>query len=373
MGNNKQTARPLILLSFPVLVGLLVGGCHADRALEREPSKERKVKCEGRKYFINKICEDELKYLDWARDYPDYPRIQDLTTEVLRKVTRETKDVDKAAALFYQRVISEPQNLKFIEYLDKKQNVLEKKVPDYSGRKILFAVAPGMFYKDNPNVGADGRSVRKLATEIGLLEDVIPVLQTGTIEENGGIICDYVEKRTDVKGIILASASKGSSDIKKALHLCGSKPFFSKVRGWFNLGGINKGTRVVTEMNDTCRYRMEARSYFCWYGYNYDGILSIRYGPDSPMNFPLELPPSMLVINVIPVPMFRFVTPRARPFYEYLIYYGPNDGMSLLGDVYIPGDNVITYASWRNDHYFRFPVYKYRMMAVIIYMLEHQF
>ena len=162
--------------------------------------------------------------------------------------------------------------------------------------------------------------------------------------------------------------SKGSGDVKRAIQKCGDKPFFKKVLGWYNVGGLQKGSLLVNDINDTCVYKAEARSYFCWNGYNWDGLQSLEVGPGTALDSDLKFPEHMIVINVIAVPLFRHVSNRARPFYEYLIRYGPNDGLTLLAESYLEG--AITYPSWRNDHYFRWPIYKYRMMAFMTYMVE---
>jgi len=335
------------------------------------PQEQIKVKCETNAYLQKGLCEDEVSYLDWAKAQKEYPKLEDLTREVLQKITIETKDVDKAAALYYLRVIQQPQNREFVEYLDRMEKILAKSKPDFSKKKILLALAPGMFYRDNPGVGADGKDLRDMATEIGLSQAIIPVEQTGTIEKNGQIICAFVKAQTDVNGIILASLSKGSGDVKRAIQLCGKEPYFAKVRAWYNIVGINKGSRLITDIDDTWRYKMEARSYFCWNGYDWQGFLSLRAGKDAPLETELVLPEKMLVMNVVAVPLFRFVTDRARPFYEYLIRYGPNDGMTLLADSAIPGG--VTYVSWRNDHYFRFPIYRPRMHSFLVYIVERKF
>ena len=158
------------------------------------------------------ICEDEKEYLDWAASYPKYRKLTDLTRDVLYNIMKETGDIDKAAAVFYHRAITEPTNRKFIEYIYTKQNEFMRKIPDYSSKKLIFAIAPGMFYKDNKEVDADGKLIRAIVKQLGLAEAVIPTDQTGTVDNNGKIICDFIKSQTEVKGIIIGSASKGSGD-----------------------------------------------------------------------------------------------------------------------------------------------------------------
>ncbi|GBF49693.1 hypothetical protein LPTSP4_12090 [Leptospira ryugenii] len=342
-----------------------------DRKLEVSDQQSRLVKCDIKAYEFDGLCEDEKEYLDWAAKVKEFPNLKSLTRDVLADLTKQTLDVDKTSALFYLRTVQEKRNLQFIQFLKKKEVELKKKLPNYSEKKIVLAMVPGMFYKDNPAVGADGKKIRDIALELGIQEEIVAVDQTGTIQENAKFICEYVKNKTDVNGIIFASVSKGSADIKKAIQLCGKESYFEKVKGWYNIGGLNKGTLLVDKIESNWRYRWEAKSYFFFKGYNYEGFKSMNRDPGGPLDFELEIPKQMLIINVIAVPQFRQVTKRAYPFYEAMIPNGPNDGMTLLADAYI--DGAITYPSWRNDHYFQWPILHARMQAFFVYIVENQF
>lgn len=344
--------------------------CHLDRKLDKQ-SEQIQVKCIEVKYSIDNLCEDEKEFFNWAEQQKQYPKLEQLTEKVLYDLTQETLDVDKTAALFYLRAIQNTKTSQFIDYLDKKQIQLQSKKPDFSKKKILLAMVPGMFYEDNPEVGADGKVLRDIALEIGLKEEIVPVKQTGTLEENSNIICDFVKNKNDINGIIFASISKGSSDLKIAFKKCGKEEYFKKVRGWYNIGGLNKGSRLVQEIDGNWRYRLETKWYFWLRNYNYQGFLDLQAIENGPLDIELELNKEVLVINIIAVPTFRQVTKRAYPFYEYLIRFGPNDGMTLLSDSYM--SNAINYPSWRNDHYFQWPILHERMQAFLVYIVEKSF
>lgn len=341
-----------------------------DRKLDDPSQKIKKVECTTTSHYVDNLCEDEVAYLKWAEELKEYPRLADLNRDVLYGITQSTKDVDKAAAVFYSRVIREPQNKRFYEYLIRKEEQLVASTPDYSRLNVLLALVPGAFYEDNTGIGADGAKLRELVVKMGLKEDMIRVEQTGSVYRNAEIICDYLEKRDDVNAIILASVSKGSSDIKMAIKQCGDQEYFKKVVGWYNIGGINKGSVLVNALNDDWANKWEARTYFCLQGYDWEGVQTMRADQGSPLDFELELPDQILLINVVGVPTWRFVTNRARPYYEYLVRYGPNDGVSLLSDTYMPGG--ITWASWRNDHYFRWPISEQKMQAFVVYIIENR-
>lgn len=359
------------LRSFLLFISLIIlFSCTADRRLDNPTDKLKGFRCEGNDYYVDYICEDEKVYLDWAASYPKYRKLSDLTREVLFNIMQETGDIDKAAAVFYHRAITEPTNRKFIEFIYTKQNEFMRKLPDYSSKKLIFAIAPGMFYKDNKEVDADGKLIRAIVKQLGLAEAVIQTDQTGTVDGNGKIICDFIKSQTEVKGIIIGSASKGSGDFKKAIEFCGKEPYFAKVVGWFNFGGINKGSLVVNGMMDHWLYRWEGKFYFWLAGYNWEGLTSMRGGENAPLSNDLIVPKHMTVVNIVGVPTARLVTERGKPFYNYLAQFGPNEGLNLLSDSHMEG--IPLFPSWRNDHYFRVPMPEERIKAFIAYIVEKQ-
>lgn len=362
---RKLLGRQFIFLWLSFAMAALAS-CYTDRSLI-VTEETRKVSCLTHAYFVQNLCDDELEYLAWAENLKRYPAIADLTPEVLSTLTRETSDIDKTSALFYNRLLRDSTNHELFSFVEMKESELQqtKALPSYPDFTLI--AVPGMFYKDNPETGADGSGLRALAQKLHMKDGIFEIQQTGTVEANGRAICDYLSTTSHTK-IILAAASKGGSDIAYAMQLCGNSPEMKKVVGWLNIGGITKGSLLINHIDSTWRFRMEAKTYFCLNGYNYEGLKSIRKSADSPLNAPLVIPNSVTVVNIMGVPLFRTVTERAKPFYLQLAQYGPNDGISILTDVYMPGH--ANYASWRNDHYFRWPMSEEKMLSFLIYIAE---
>ncbi|MDZ4727966.1 MAG: hypothetical protein SH817_17555 [Leptospira sp.] len=359
--------------SFKFLAFLILFiSCHIDNKVEVKPVQG--VSCLKNKYYIENICEDEEKYIDLAATTKVFPKLSDMSRENLQKITEESGDTDLATAIFYHRAITDPLSKSFLDFVAKREREYITKYPFYESEKILFAFVPGMFYKDNPNLGTDGRRIRDIAAAMGLKETIVPIEQTGTIEENAKFICGYLKdlyEKKEVNGLILASLSKGSSDVKKSMEFCGKEPFYKIVKAWYNVGGLNKGTFAINAVLNTWRYRMEGQLYFWWKDYNWQGFTDMQGGEKSPVAGELQKPDHILLINIMGVPLARHVTERARPYYEEIKDRGPNDGLTLLADSYIPGN--ITYPLFKQDHYFSWPIYTQRIQAIFSYIIEKQF
>ncbi|GBF49703.1 hypothetical protein LPTSP4_12190 [Leptospira ryugenii] len=353
---------------------ILFNHCHIDKNVEINNKANQSVSCLKNKYYIENICEDEERYIDLAANTKQFPKLSDMTRENLKTIMETSGDIDLAASVFYHRAITDPLSKGFLDYVLRKENEYIKKYPVYDSEKILFAFVPGMFYKDNPNLGTDGKRIREIAAMLGLSETVVPIDQTGPIEENGKFICDYIKalsEKKEYEGVILASLSKGSSDVKMSLKLCGKEPFYKLVKAWYNVGGLNKGTYAINAVLNTWRYRMEGQFYFWTRNYNWKGFTDMQGGENSPVAFELDKPSHILLVNIMGVPLTRHVTERAKPFFDEVSQYGPSDGLTLLADSYIPGN--VTYPMFRQDHYFSWPLYTQRIQAIFSYMIERQF
>jgi len=290
-----------------------------------------------------------------------------MSRENLLATARQFLDIDRAAALFYNRMLRVPENHDFAEYLNRREKELLLTVPDYSSRNVVLAVVPGLFYRDAGPFPSDGRQIREAAGAMGLRNTLIQVDPSGSLEKNGQAICSYVNGEK-TSAVILFSIGKGSADVKKAIQLCGTDRYFSKVHAWYSVSGILRGSPVVSGIEDSCFYRNESRLYFCWNGYNKEGFSSLRQNSGEE---PFSLPAGLFAVSMVPLPLFRQVSERARPYYEYMIQFGPNDGMTLLADAVIPGSTV--FALWGKDHYSGMMMEKERMMAALAFFLEKEF
>lgn len=322
--------------------------------------------CTHNKYFIKDLCNDELKYLDWAESYQDYPSVKELTNEKLRLVSNKY-GIDEAAALLYSRILRDPKNLNLYQYIEKQKPLLEKKIPDLSQKNLSLVFIPGLFYEKNKEFDSEGFALRKLAESLGYKTKMIRIKQTGSVYENADIICTYLNQTTAEK-VIFTTLSKGASDLKIAISLCGKEPYFQKVVGWFNIVGLVKGSPLANSVEEHWYSSFFWRMYAKWNNYDYKGLLTIQTGPSTPLDIELNLPTQIKLINVLAIPIRRTVSERAMPYYDEMAVLGPNDGMGVLADMYVPYG--YTYASWRNDHYFFQPMSEQLILSLLIFMAE---
>lgn len=319
------------------------------------------------KFFINDICSDETEILETVsakkviRTFSLPELNQDRLTEISLNV-----GVDQAVALYYLSILKEADNKDLHKFIERKKKEIQKTgVPKYQQKYKIFYV-PGMFY-NSPMLQAQKESLHEMVDEFGYDFYFVPIEETGTIETNGSILCDSIQKEKSDLPILLVSTSKGGADVKTAIQICGSKEFFTKVKGWFNIGGIVKGSPMVNLVNESFRKKVEARIMFWYSGFNWQGFQSVSRDKQSTLYKDLELPYEMVVVNIVALPIERYISLRSAPYYQQLLHLGPNDGLALIGDSYIRGS--ITYGAWGNDHYFwnlREKVYLQSFLSFIV-------
>ncbi|BDA77737.1 hypothetical protein LPTSP3_g06670 [Leptospira kobayashii] len=352
------------ILSF-LLAGLAVSCSSAYRNI-KIPEPVFASECIHNAYFVNELCKDEKEYLDWANKFPAYPLITDLTRDRLSELARQY-GIDEAAALIYNRIITDPKNKALYNYLENQKTNKRSKQPDVTSKHLTLVFIPGMFYRSNKDFDSEGSNIRRLAEKIGYRTDIIRVNDTGTVQDNAIAICDYLEGPTPGK-LVMATLSKGASDLKTAFARCGKSPHFRKIIGWFNIVGLTKGTQIANFVKDNWTIKLYTRIYFWWKGYDYNGILSMQSGPSTSLDPELLVPNHIRLLNIMAVPIRRTVSEKAMPYYDLLAPYGPNDGIGLLADMYLPGGH--TWAYWRSDHYFFQPISDTTIISLLAFMAE---
>jgi hypothetical protein len=306
------------------------------------------------------IADDDGALLAQAAQDSHAPEWEYLDQAAVALLTSE-RGIDYTTAVLYDRLIRSRTHGPVIAQIERLRHE-PAQAPSLAG--MTCAVAPGAFYREFPHTGADGRILRDAAEQFGCRTTVIPTASTGALESNATAILDWLRANT-TRPVILASVSKGGSDVKAALARPGAAEAFQHVVAWVSVCGILDGSPMVNWLLHR-RVRLAFyRFLFRWRGYNFDVIRDLRYGPGAPLNGALRLPRRLEPIHVIGFPLSQHMTNRLTcTLRQRIAALGPNDGSILLADACRwPG---VVLPVWGADHYLR-PSWELRTLARAIF------
>jgi hypothetical protein len=213
----------------------------------------------------------------------------------------------------------------------------------------IIAIAPAALYREYRKSGADGKRLRDAAEAAGLRAETIPLEPTGGLETNARILLRWL-RGAPHPNIVIASLSKGSSDVKKAIAL--DPAAFRNVSVWVSVGGLLDGTPLARWLLSNERFPLAFRSVNRIRGVSFRFLEDVDRRPGGPLDFPLALPGHLRLVHLLGFPLIEHATNwLSRLFYRRLAPQGPNDGFMLLDDLHHwPG---LVYPLWGADHYFR--------------------
>ncbi|HVT57030.1 MAG TPA: hypothetical protein VHR45_01405 [Thermoanaerobaculia bacterium] len=254
--------------------------------------------------------------------------------------------IDSATTLFYRSVLESPVHGPFIRRV---AEICKRPAPAAWSRQATLALVPAAHYRENPGSGADGRLLREQAERLGCATEIIPIASTGTVRQNGRIICDWLAQRPSLP-LVLASLSKGGADVKMALAEADAAGAFSRVAVWLNLCGTLTGTPLAEWLLSQERGAVLTRFYYRLRGQSLSFLGDLRYGAGSPLDFELRLPPHLRLINIVGFPLREHLAHGiSRRSHRRLSALGPNDASLVLADVCaLPG---LVFPIWGADHY----------------------
>jgi hypothetical protein len=271
--------------------------------------------------------------------------VADLDEEVLRDLS-ENKGVDFATAWLFQTICSSAGNASFVNRMNE---ILEDTAASAGSMRGTFVVAPGAFYREHPETGADGRRLCNLAGVLGCRTHVISTHSTGCAAANGRIICDWLLNHPE-RNTILCSLSKGGADVKMALAEHDAPEVFRNVVAWINVGGITSGSPMATWLLERPWLTRLYQLLFWCRGQDFAFVREMQRGFGSALDFDVVPPRHMRILHVLAFPLARHVAKRpTRCWHRRLSRYGPNDGATILADsCRIPG---LIFPVWGADHY----------------------
>ena len=257
------------------------------------------------------------------------------------------ESLDEATERLYRLVCDSHPHREFIATIES----LMREAASAPPPDATLVIVPAAFYRENPRSGADGHIVRAQAQALGWKVETIPLASDGSTLANARTICDWLAAR-GAERLVLASLSKGGSDLKVALAQPGAARAFERVACWINLCGILDGTPLSEWL---LSWQVEAalsRLYYRMLGISVDFMRDLRREPSGPLDFDLRLPAHMRLISIVGFPLRKHMTSGlARRCYDRVAAHGPNDGVIVLRDVCAqPG---LIYPIWGADHLLR--------------------
>ena len=220
---------------------------------------------------------------------------------------------------------------------------------DHIDGNLKVIVVPGLLYREYPGSGADGRMLIEAARQLGWDYEVISTASTGRLVENAEVLLRYLENNSD-RPLVLASISKGGSEIAAAMQLDPLGQRFASVVGWVDVCGIIHGSPVIDLISRQRLRMLGFRALFAVRRWSFASVLDMRY--DGMLAAGFEAPDHMNIVHAVGFPAEEdFTLGKLRSLHRQIGAMGPNDGVILLHDALrAPG---IVYPVRGADHYMR--------------------
>ncbi len=217
--------------------------------------------------------------------------------------------------------------------------------------KPRLVLIPSMFYREYPDVGGNGAHFLQIARSAGFEVEMIETLSRGPIDQNVRTITREITSRMKQwsEPVWFFTLSRSGMELRMAIQ--SAPDLFSGRRwGWINASGLPYGNSLADQELSTPLRRLR------WWliGKKIDfpsahlramGEVAARKLGD------FTLPPSIRVINVVPVPLPAHISTSLIGKYKKICKFGPSDGMTTShASVIEPGEHL---PIWGADHYLR--------------------
>jgi hypothetical protein len=258
--------------------------------------------------------------------------------------------VDFAALYFADQIAHAPVNRRFRIALDHAYNYTRKALPQDRVKLPATAadyevlVVPIYLYKRLIGSGADLAAPRAALKKVGLTCHFVETQDDGAIEANADLVAAAIRARMQSgRRLIVISASKSSPEV--ALALTRLEPAETRhVAAWINVAGVLQGTPLVGE-------RLFQELEFLVGEIDVAGKESLTTARGRQRFDSFHVPEHLLVVNYLGIPVTGSISFWGRRGFYSLRKHGPNDGISLLSDMIMPGG--VTLADLENDHFMR--------------------
>jgi hypothetical protein len=332
------------LLLLPACAGLPVDGRVGTQTVET------RVDSEAARYYLGTYLAGQRRdiALDERIDRVYHSANGSLPDRNELKHLSDDFSVDFAALYFADQIARIPANRRFRIAFDEAYDYVLKALPE--GRLKLPAAAAGYevlvvpiyLYKRLIGAGADLAAPRAALEKAGLTCHFVETQDDGAIEANADLVAAAIRSHAQSgRRLIIISASKSSPEVALALTRLG--PAQSRhVAAWINTAGVLQGTPLV---NGYLFRELE----FLVGDIDEAGKESLTPALSRQRFDSFRVPENVLVVNYVGIPLTGSISFWARRGFDSLKKYGPNDGISLLSDMILPGG--VTVADLGNDHF----------------------
>ncbi len=213
-------------------------------------------------------------------------------------------------------------------------------------RPLLLAIAPGAFYQQHPEVGANGRELLELSGLQPWDCELILSESLGTVSANAHIINQFLDERRHCYRVVLVSLSKGTADAVAPQRL--RPELFDSLTAWVSVSGVWHGTLMSDWLLDKWFLKPITKLMLWRHSVTQQPIEDLRYRPSSLEGRAWNA--SLPLYHVTAFPLRRHLScRRARLWHRRFRQHGPNDSVVLLEDLLrLPGSVIPV---WGSDHY----------------------
>jgi hypothetical protein len=265
-------------------------------------------------------------------------------------------DIDLATCVLYHAFLRSPHGA-FVAEVDR---LPAAALPSGAGLKVILV--PGMFYREHPEVGADGGFLAGILGKCGFEVERAPTDGRGSVAGNSGIIRAAIEAAGQ-RPLWLVSLSKGSAEVRHCLQGYGQGGLPRSIRGWLNFSGVFNGSILADIRTRTPLQRLMVRAICRILGV--DTRLAAELSQSNPLwkENPAHLE-GIRLVHVLGFPLQSHIQPLFSRRFAQAAAFGPTDGVIRLRDALgYPGT---VYPVWGCDHFARSP-----SISGLTYRLAH--
>ena len=279
--------------------------------------------------------------------------------------------VDFAALYLADQITYAPVNRRFRIAFDNAYNYTRKALPQDRVKLPAAAadyevlVVPIYLYKRLIGSGADLAAPRAALKKVGLTCHFVETQDDGAVEANADLVAAAIRARMQSgRRLIVISASKSGPEV--ALALTRLQPAETRhVAAWINVAGVLQGSPLADE-------HLFRKLEFLVGEVDVAGEESLTTLRGRRRFDSFHIPEHVLVVNYLGIPVTGSISFWGQSGFYSLRKYGPNDGITLLSDMMIPGG--VTLADLENDHFMRgkpLDITTVALASTVIRWLEH--